>query len=262
VKAIRAYDSNLAMGLGLIDETKFLLRIWEPGLSANDLYDRALTSGLFPDVTAYRLNNIVLRCFAGRYLRGNPPPAIAMRRYLKSASSSEFNQLAFLHTCRANLILHDFVRLVYWPSYAAGMKVLPKTIPEEFIRRAIDAGMTPSRWAEGQIERVGRYLTGCCSDFGLLSPPGPAGRSLKDARPEPTTIAYLAHDLHFSGVGDNALLGHEDWQLFGLAREDVLEEIKRLSLKGLLIVQAAGDVIRISWKQQDMEALCDVLTQS
>ena len=43
---------------------------------------------------------------------------------------------------------------------------------------------------------------------------------------------------------------------------DVLEEIKRLSLKGLLIVQAAGDVIRISWKQQDMEALCDVLTQS
>ena len=48
----------------------------------------------------------------------------------------------------------------------------------------------------------------------------------------------------------------------GLAREDVLEELKRLSLKGLLIVQAAGDVIRISWKQQDMEALCDVLTQS
>jgi hypothetical protein len=35
-----------------------------------------------------------------------------------------------------------------------------------------------------------------------------------------------------SCVGDNALLTHEDWQLFGLAREDVLEEIKRLSLKG------------------------------
>ena len=55
---------------------------------------------------------------------------------------------------------------------------------------------------------------------------------------------------------------HEDWQLFGLAREDVLEEIKRLSLKGLLIVQAAGDVVRISWKNQNMETLCDVLTQS
>ena len=72
----------------------------------------------------------------------------------------------------------------------------------------------------------------------------------------------MEHELHFAGVGDNALLAHEDWRLFGLAREDVLEEFKRLSLKGLLIVQAAGDTIRIGWKQQDMEALCDVLTQS
>ncbi len=77
-----------------------------------------------------------------------------------------------------------------------------------------------------------------------------------------SVAAYLAYEQHFCGVGDNALLIHEDWQLFGLAREEVLEEIKRLSLKGTLIVQAAGDVIRISWKQQDMEALCDVLTAS
>jgi hypothetical protein len=73
--------------------------------------------------------------------------------------------------------------------------------------------------------------------------------------------AYLAYDLHLSGFSDNALLTHEDWQLFSLAREDVLDEIKKLSLRGLLIVQAAGDMIRISWKRQDMEALCDVLAQ-
>ena len=44
-------------------------------------------------------------------------------------------------------------------------------------------------------------------------------------------------------------------------REDVLEEMKRLSLKGWLIVQAAGDVIRVSWKLPNMETLCDVLAQ-
>jgi hypothetical protein len=64
-----------------------------------------------------------------------------------------------------------------------------------------------------------------------------------------------------SGVGDNALLTHADWKLFGLEREDVLDEIKRMSLKGLLIVQAAGDMIRISWKHQSMEALLDVITE-
>jgi hypothetical protein len=87
-------------------------------------------------------------------------------------------------------------------------------------------------------------------------------RRILPFRVSQTVAAYLAYELHFAGVGDNALLNHEDWHLFGMAREDVLEEIKRLSLKGHLIVQAAGDVIRISWKQQNMEALCDVLTQS
>ena len=53
----------------------------------------------------------------------------------------------------------------------------------------------------------------------------------------------------------------EPWQLFGLAREDVLDELKKLSLKGHLIMQAAGDVVRISWKQPSMEALCDALSQ-
>ena len=62
-------------------------------------------------------------------------------------------------------------------------------------------------------------------------------------------------------MGDNAVLMHEDWQLYGLDREDVLAEIKRLSLKGLLLVQVAGDAVRISWKYPNMEVLCDVLTQ-
>ena len=99
--------------------------------------------------------------------------------------------------------------------------------------------------------------------------------SRPSTRPEPTEISRLGwhclarvwfsqssrSSLHFAGVGDNGLLAHEDWQLFGLAREDVLEEIRRLSLKGRLIVQSAGDLIRISWRQPNMEALCHVLAQ-
>jgi len=49
--------------------------------------------------------------------------------------------------------------------------------------------------------------------------------------------------------------------LFGLAKDDVLDELKRLSLKGHVIVQVAGDVVRISWKHSNMQELCDVLTQ-
>jgi hypothetical protein len=89
-----------------------------------------------------------------------------------------------------------------------------------------------------------------------------SNRRILPYRIAPAVVTYLAYELHFRGLGDNALLTHEDWPLFGLAREDVLEELKRLSLRGLLMVQAAGDVVRLTWKLPSMEKLCDVLTQS
>jgi hypothetical protein len=104
-------------------------------------------------------------------------------------------------------------------------------------------------------------LTGSCADYDLLERGTRSSRRILNFQISTVVAAYLAYELHFAGLGDNALLQHEDWQLFGLTRDDVVEVIKRLSLKGLLIVQVAGDVIRISWKQQDMEALCNVLTQ-
>lgn len=256
------YDTNLAMGLGLIEETKVLLNTWVPGMSAADLYQKVLRTGVLSHVSAYRLRNIVVRCFGNRYLIDDGKPARTLKLLLPALTSQQLTQLFFIFTCRANPIFADFVRDVYWSCYESAARFITKDMAENFIRRSIDDNKTQSRWADGQIERMGRYLTGCCSDFGLLGRPTSAGRPLLPYRVEAAVIAYLIYDLHFNGVGDNALLTHEDWQLFGMAREDVLEEIKRLSLKGLLIVQAAGDVIRISWKQQDMETLCDVLTQS
>lgn len=130
-----------------------------------------------------------------------------------------------------------------------------------FVERGIDDGKTGKRWSETTVRRVSAYLTGCCADYGLLEKGLRSSRRITAFQISYKVGAYLAYELHFAGIGDNALLTHDDWQLFGLAREDVLEEIKRLSLKGLVIYQAAGDVIRISWKQQNMEALCDVLAE-
>lgn len=259
--ATSKYDSNLAMGLGLIEETKVLLEFATPNIKAVDLYDQVLSSGVVPNVSAYRLRNIVVRCFARRYLVDEGKPAHYLRVLLPTFSSSEIVQLMFLYTCRANAILADFVRDVYWKKYEAASEFVSKNDAQDFIRRAIDDGKTPSRWAEGQIMRVGRYLTGCCTDYGLLGNRSSKGRRIIPYQIEARVSAYLVYELHFDGVGDNALLDHKDWKLFGLERQDVLEEIKRMSLKGLLIVQVAGEAIKISWKQQDMEAVCDVLTQ-
>ena len=256
------YASRLGAGLGLINETKTLLDLWSPGMSANQLHEAALESGRFPTVTARRLRNIVVECFAPRYLVVEGGPAIYMKRLRPVLSSAELALLMLLFTCRANSILRDFVLEVYWVRYAGGYTVITNEEARRFIERAIDDRKTTKRWSEKMVRNVAGYLTGCCADYGLLERGQKTSRNILSFRLSSQVAAYLAYELHFSGVGDNALLTHQDWQLFGLAREDVLEEIKRLSLKGLLIVQSAGDVVRISWTPNNMEAFCDVLTQS
>lgn len=255
------YTTQLQAGLGLVNETKTLLELWSPGMSPNQLHQLALESGRFPTVTARRLRNIVVECFAPRYLAAGGTPAIHLKRMASKIPTADLTQLLLVFTSRANPILGDFVRHVYWARYTGGYTQITNEDARAFVERGIDDGKTVKRWSETTVRRVSAYLTGCCADYGLLERGMRSTRRILPFRVTPTVAAYLAYELHFADVGDNAMLTHEDWQLFGLAREDVLEEIKRLSLKGLLIVQAAGDVIRISWKQQDMEALCDVITQ-
>ena len=255
------YTTQLQAGLGLIEETKTLLGLWEPEMSVQQLYQKALEAGSFPTVTARRLRNIVAEAFAPRYMVEKGKPASLLKQLSFAQSNADLTQLMFLYTSRSNPILADFVRQIYWQRYAGGYSEIRSEDARAFVERAIDEGKTGKRWAETTVRRISAYLLGCCADFGLIESGSKSNRRLVHYRISTLATAYLAYELHFAGLGDNALLVHEDWGLFGLGREDVLEEIKRLSLKGLLIVQVAGDAIRISWKCPNMEVLCDVLTQ-
>ncbi|WP_414616806.1 BrxA family protein, partial [Stenotrophomonas muris] len=104
------YTTQLQAGLGLVNETKTLLDLWSPGMSANQLHQVALESGRFPTVTARRLRNIVVECFAPRYLVAGGAPAAHLRRLSATISTADLTQLMLVFTSRANPILGDFVR--------------------------------------------------------------------------------------------------------------------------------------------------------
>ncbi len=255
------YTSQLQAGLGLLPETRLLLRIWEPGMTSPVLYQAALRSGEFPNVSARRLLNIIRECFAPRYLVAEGQPARYLKRLAHALAPTELNQLLFLHTCRANQILADFVREVFWERYVAGDDKVTVDEAKAFVGRGVDDGKTAKRWSDSTVKRVTSYLLGCCTDYGLLGRRTLSARVIVPYRIESKAAAYLAHDLHFAGLGDNALLTHPDWQLFGLAHEDVRDELKRLSLQGHLILQSAGEITHIGWKHKTMEDLIGVLAE-
>lgn len=58
-KVTQYYTTQPGAGLGLAEETKILLTLYEPSITVTDLYEHALSSGMFPMVTARRLRNII-----------------------------------------------------------------------------------------------------------------------------------------------------------------------------------------------------------
>ncbi len=164
----KPYTTQLQAGLGLVNETKTLLELWSPGMSANQLHQVALASGRFPTITARRLRNIVVECFAPRYLVNGGTPAVYLKRLSATISVADLTQLMLVFTSRANPILGDFVRHVYWARYAAGYTQITNEDARAFVERGIDDGKTVKRCSETTVRRVSAYLTGCCADYGML----------------------------------------------------------------------------------------------
>lgn len=256
-----AYTTKLGAAQGIIEETKTLLRLWEPGMDGNALFRAALESGLFPSISARRLRNLIKEGFVSRYLVDGDYPAIHIKAMLDILSGQELEQILFIHTCRLHAVLADYVREVYWPSYVSGKSHLTVDDAREFVRKANQDGKTSTVWSTTMIVRVSSYLNGACADFGLLSQNRGGARSILLFRLEPRVAVYLAYDLHFAGTGDNSVVSHPDWGLFGLNREDVLDELKRLALQGWFIVQSGGGAVHIDWQYNTMEEVVDALTR-
>ncbi|XOV89814.1 MAG: BrxA family protein [Pseudomonadota bacterium] len=253
------YTTQLQAGLGLVEETKRLLALYEAGMTVTQLNDAALASGLFPMVSARRLRNIIAECFSPRYMKSGV--AIYLKELTTALTTTTFNQLLLIHTAIANRILRDFIGEIFWQRYTAGREFLSIEDARDFVTHAVREGKTQKPWSDSTIKRISSYLLGCCADYNLLSSGRSSKRTIIPVRIHPETSLYLAYWLHFAGYGDNALVNREEWKLFGMEPYDVREELKKLTKSGSLIVQAAGDVTRISWPLKSMEEVIDVITQ-
>lgn len=254
------YTTQLAAGLGLVNETKLLLSLYENGMTVSQLFELSLQSGLFPLISARRLRNIIAECFSPRYLKTDT--AALLKQLEPVCSANAFLQILLIHTAAANKILSDFIAEVYWPKYIGGYNTVALDDAKDFVVNAVREAKTQKPWSDSTIKKVSSYLIGCCADYGLLASGRSTNRSIQPMRLQQSTALYLAHLLHFSGLGDNAVIHHDSWKLFGLEPHDVRDEFKKLAKHNWMIVQSAADVTRISWQLKTMDEVVNVITEA
>ena len=253
MQPVRPYTTQLQAGLGMVPETRSLLHLWEPGDSPTVLTAKAVASGLFSRATARRTRNVVMEMFAPRLLTHDGEPAERLKFLTENRMPAEsVTQLLFLYTTRAQAIFHDFVTDVFWPRYCTGATTLSRADAERFVHRALDSGQMKQRWTPATIRRISAYLLGCAADFGLLGGHRGQERAIKPFSIREDVAVYLAYDLHFCQLSDMTVVSHPDWHLFGLETADVIRQMKQMSAQGHLLIQAAPDLVQISWAYRKM----------
>jgi len=254
------YTTQLQAGLGMIDETRELLSLWVPGDSASRLFQRALESGRFPSLSARRLRNIIAECFGPRFMSGGDDVTAFIRDVGDALSANEFRQLCLIYTCRANQIVADFIRDVYWNSYAMSCTSITKSQARDFVDDAIRDGRTAVSWSDATRRRIAGYLTGTLADFGFLESTGRGDRELKAVHLEQRVAGILTHDLHFKDTADSGIVLADEWSLFGLEPHDTTAVLKRLSLQNWFVYQSAGATVRLGWKFTTRKELANAIS--
>ena len=244
-----------------MEETKTLLRAWQPYESIGDFQSRVLREDLLGRATAYRVKDIVRRVFARRLMVPDTQPALRLKHLLNAGKSRVVSDLLLLYSARQDDALRDVVVNVYWPAVREGqLTITPRQIVG-FLRHAEANGLMSEPWSEQVRVKVARGLLGALVGFGMMREIARGRRETVVFHPCDEALVYLAYDLHFQGLTDAAVVADRDWRVLGLHESDVRIVLDRIMPIGWGVIQAAGSVVRISWKYGAMEDVVDALTR-
>lgn len=254
----RVYNSDLLKGTGLIQEIMVLIDIFKKGMTKDELISQVLELNPLAKEHENRTKDIVNRAFQNRFLKEGESTVLEMQQLRSGYVSLEIiSQIIFIYTCRANLILFDFVKEVFQPLAQSRTLMMPDKAPLNFIEGAIRDGRIPKKWAYSTKQKVSEHITACLIDFKLID----RSKRVLPYFIDDLTANYWIHKQHFAGVSDSAILFLDEWNLFGLNQQDVAGILNRLSLSGHFVVQHSGELTKIAWKNQSMNEFIDGITK-
>ena len=256
----RRYTIALCKGAALVDETRTLVRHWTPGEEIGHFVDRVLHDNVLARTTAYRTRDIVRRVFARRFLVPTDEPARRLKKLMDNGLSRKlFVEVLFLYAARADHLLYDFTTEAFWPACRRGRSISTRDDVLSFVAEAIDRGRIQKAWSAQVQVKIARGVLSTLRDVGFLREERRGHREIVPYYLSDDCAAYLAYELHETGLSDSAICDHLDWRLFGLDRGRVLGRLDNLGEDKGMLVQRAGSVVRITWKYESVKELIDGL---
>lgn len=250
--------STLTKGAPSFEELRTLFLNWNRDEQPLDFAKRLREDGILVKRTAQRADDLVLSIFRPWFLSPDKKAAERIQKILgKNVDWQNLNELFLLYKSRAEAVLYDFLILKFWMQFQDGALYLRKSDVDDFLHDAVQKNMIEKQWSENTKTRLIQGMFVALKDAGFLKEEKQNLYAFVNYRVSSFMFAYLAYDLHFTGLTDLAVIDHPDWQLFGLKRPQILQVLSDIGSKCGLLVQQAGSVVRITWNYASMDEVID-----
>ncbi len=260
----RRYTAELTKMTAAIQEAREVLKLRNPGMDRSELAHKAIEQGALGRSSTTRVNDIVKRTFAHRFLTPDEGPARRSKAALEGGvSATQFRDIVFLYTMRAYALIYDFLVEQYWPLVYANHTAIEGRDIVAFLNDKSGTERIPDGWSENVTARVARNLGKTLTDFGFFEDRRTTVRRFRFWRASDFLLSYFVVDSHENGTGDTAIIELPEWEAFGMDRRNRIDRLQRLAgIGGPFLFQFSGELVQFTWNYETIEELVHATARS
>ena len=252
------YSSRIIKAGALIGDTKTLLSYWDVAAPVAENLDRMQRENLFGKASRSRVEDI-LAIFRQRYLTEESVTKALVALVRGQFPPAALDRLLYFHSARADPLLHDAVTEILVPRHERGLVDISVQDFQRSLAEWVEAGKTTGHWSEATITRIAQGLLATLRDFGVLQ--GAVNKKIAPLLFPTEAFAYIVFYLKQHQPSGAKLIELSDWKLFFLTREGVERFLFEAHQRDWLEYHVAGNVTRLTFPADTLEAYAHVLAQ-
>lgn len=254
------YNSNLIKGSAAIQDTKILLKAWQPELSIQENSQRIINENLLGKKSRKRTSEMISRILLPRYINGHPPNHWQyLKRLAESQISNEiFNSILYFYCSLNEPLIRDMMNEKLLPKYKLGALEINFQEILNFIKDGINLNRIPVVWSEIVQKKVASGLYAALTEFGILE--GSKKRKIASKIISLPVFYYISFFLYKQeNLSGQNLLNSQLWNLFLLNSTEIEHLFMEAHALKYLRFEQLGNLIRIDFFENNFEEAVDVV---
>jgi hypothetical protein len=243
-----SFTVNIQKGGALLSDTRRLIEVWDLAQDPDSNLQRVANENLLGKATRRRVDDVLLRCLAPRFVSPGPNVIAALKDLI--GDHNAFIEAAYYETSRDEDLLAAFAEGPCFDWYQAGRLGITINNTTAWLAEQTASEILPE-WSPTVRTKVARGLLAALRDFGVFE--GAAIKRFSSPRLSLRGFVYVAYRLHEQGVSSRNIESSQVWRRWLLSPDRVEDLFFRATQAGVLTYARAGTAIRIDWHVGSIE---------